>query len=124
MRYRFQHEKEEKLRRLGVTYDEEQSELLGPNEESVDQMLQQLHFEKEGMEEHEDTWQGLQDDLYSNLRDDLRSQYDQARSLMKLNQQLRQRLIQQTKVARQILSQTLRQKEKLVQRLEISAKDF
>lgn len=58
------------------------------------------------------------------MRDDLRSQYDQARSLMKLNQQLRVRLIQQTKAARQILSQTLKQKEKLLQRLEISAKDF
>lgn len=43
---------------------------------------------------------------------------------MKLNQQLRLRLIQQTKAARQTLVQTLRQKEKLVQRLEISAKDF
>jgi len=43
---------------------------------------------------------------------------------MKLNQQLRLRLIQQTKAARQTLVQTLRQKEKLVQRVEISAKDF
>jgi len=37
------------------------------------------------------------------LRDDLKSQYDQARTLMKLNQQLRQRLIYQTKSARQML---------------------
>lgn len=39
MRLRFEHEKEEKQRRLGVTYDEDQSELLGPSEDSVDRML-------------------------------------------------------------------------------------
>jgi len=32
MRSRFQYEREEKLRRLGVTYDEDISELTGPNE--------------------------------------------------------------------------------------------
>jgi hypothetical protein len=63
-------------------------------------------------------------ELYSTLREDLKSQYDQARTLMKLNQQLRQRLIYQAKSARLLLLQTMKQKEKLVQRLEIQAKDF
>jgi len=43
---------------------------------------------------------------------------------MKLNQQLRIRLLTQTKQTRQILAQTLRQKDKLVNRLEAQAKDF
>lgn len=36
-------------------------------------MLQQNHFDKEDVEEHDESWQGLQDDIYANLRDDLRS---------------------------------------------------
>ena len=63
-------------------------------------------------------------DFFFNMREDIKGQYDQARVLMKLNQQLRNRLLQQVKQSKQILNQTKRQKDKLVQRLEIQSKDF
>ena len=93
LREQFAYESEEKLRRLGVVYDEDTNEVQGTSDQTVAKIEQHTFIEKEDVEETEETWQGLQDDIYSNLRDDRRSQYDQARSLMKLNQQLRVRLI-------------------------------
>ena len=49
--------------------------------------------DKEVEEEFEEVWQGLTSDIYNSMRDDLKSTYDQARLLMKLNQQLRMKII-------------------------------
>jgi len=80
--------------------------------------------DKEAEEEFEEVWQGTTNDIYSNFREDLKSQYDQARLIMKLNQQLRLKILHQLKQNKTILNQTLRQKERLVLRLESHARDF
>lgn len=43
---------------------------------------------------------------------------------MKLNQQLRMKILHSIKASRTLLSQTQRQKERLVQRIEAHARDF
>lgn len=80
--------------------------------------------DKEVEEEFEETWSGLTSDIYSTLRDDLKGHYDQARILMKLNQQLRMKILYSVKTSKTLLSQTQKQKERLVQRLESHARDF
>ena len=58
------------------------------------------------------------------LRYDLKNQYDMTRSLMKINQQLRQRLLLNTKMARAALKQALISKEKLVHKIEYTSKEL
>jgi len=53
----------------------------------------------------------------------MKNSYDQARLLMKFNQQLRVKILYSLKTNKQMLGQTIRQREKLLQRLEVSAKD-
>ena len=114
-------EADERDRLMGKFYREDDLDLL--DEAHVKNHSEAFRVDKEAEEEFEDIWQGLTQDIYQNLREDLRSQYDQARTLMKLNQQLRQRLIHQTRSTRQLLQHTLRQREKLIGRLEIASKD-
>lgn len=62
--------------------------------------------DKEIDEEFEETWSGLTSDIYSTMREDLKSQYDQARLMMKLNQQLRMKILYSVKTSKTLLSQT------------------
>ena len=92
--------------------------------EYMDRHQEAFKTDKEIEDEFEETWSGLTSDVYATLRDDLKNQYDQARILMKLNQQLRMKILYSVKTSKTLLNQTQKQKERLVQRLESHARDF
>ena len=115
-------EKEERGKAVGNQYDEDDVDLY--NEEHIDRIIAQQQFDKEDEKDFDDSFQGITSDIYSNLRDDVKNQYDQARLVMKFNQQLRNKILYSLKQNKQMLGQTLRQRDKLLQRLEVSAKDF
>jgi hypothetical protein len=115
-------EKEERAKALRTEYDEDDVGLY--SEEHIDKLIAHQQFDKEDEKDFDDTFMGLTSDVYSNLREDLKNQYDQSRLVMKYNQQLRLKILYSLKQNKQTLSQTLRQREKLLQRLEISAKDL
>lgn len=77
-------EEEERKRQIGTFYAEHDVDLLTP--EYMDRHMAAFKTDKEIEDEFEETWAGLTSDIYSTLRDDLKSHYDQARLLMKLNQ--------------------------------------
>lgn len=58
-----------------------------------------------------------------NNEPELKNQYDSIRNLMKLNYNLRTKLINNTKIARQLLNSTLKSKDILMKRLDIASKD-
>jgi hypothetical protein len=115
-------ETEETNRVIGTYIEEHDVDQLTP--EFMDNHLAAFKTDKEIEEEFEDTWSGLTSDIYSNMRDDLKGQYDQARILMKLNQQLRMKILHTVKTSKTLLAQTQKQKERLVQRIESHARDF
>ena len=115
-------EKEERAKAVGNQYDEDDVDLY--NEEHIDRIIAQQQFDKEDEKDFDDTFQGITSDIYSNLREDVKNQYDQARLVMKFNQQLRNKILFSLKQNKQMLGQTLRQRDKLLQRLEVSAKDI
>lgn len=46
------------------------------DEQHIKNFTESQRIDKEAEEEFEDVWQGLTSDIYQNMRDDLRSQYD------------------------------------------------
>lgn len=119
---KMQLEEEERQRALGTYYEEHDVDQLTP--EFMDRHMAAFKTDKEIDEEFEETWSGLTSDVYSTMREDLKGQYDQARLMMKLNQQLRMKILYSVKTSKTLLSQTQKQKERLVQRLESHARDF
>lgn len=119
---KMQLEDEERQRALGTYYEDHDVDQLTP--EFMDRHTAAFKTDKEIDDEFEETWSGLTSDIYSTMREDLKSQYDQARLMMKLNQQLRMKILYSVKTSKTLLSQTQKQKERLVQRLESHARDF
>lgn len=77
--------------RLAGREHNEENDLI--EDSQIDKIFASTRTDKEAEEEFEELWQGATVDLYRLMRDDLKSQYEQARILMKLNQQLRNRLM-------------------------------
>jgi hypothetical protein len=115
-------EQEERQRNLGTFLTEDDVDQLTP--EYMDAHEAAFKADKEIEEDFEETWSGLTSDIYSTMREDLKGHYDQARILMKLNQQLRMKILYSVKTSKTLLSQTQKQKERLVQRLESHSRDF
>jgi len=122
LRKQFDQEDELNLIARGAKYVDEEDDAFTRG--YVERSLENEKISKEDQQEFDDIWQQTTGDIYSNLKDDLKTQYDQARLIMKLNQQLRYRLISSSKQTRQLLNQTMRLKDKVVTRIETSSKDF
>lgn len=101
---KMQLEDEERQRALGTYYEEHDVDQLSP--EFMDRHTAAFKTDKEIDEEFEETWSGLTSDIYSTMKEDLKSQYDQARLMMKLNQQLRMKILYSVKTSKTLLSQT------------------
>jgi hypothetical protein len=84
-------EKEERGKALRTKFDEDDVGLY--SEEHIDKLIAHQQFDKEDEKDFDDTFQGLTSDVYANLRDDIKNQYDQARLMMKFNQQLRLKIL-------------------------------
>jgi hypothetical protein len=67
-------EKEERGKAVGNQYDEDDVDLY--NEEHIDRIIAQQQFDKEDEKDFDDTFQGITSDIYSNLREDVKNQYD------------------------------------------------
>ncbi len=119
---KLQVEKEERERAMGTYYEDNDADKLST--EFMDRHLAAFKADKETEEEFEEVWQGLTSDIYNGMRDELKGTYDQARLLMKLNQQLRMKIIHSAKQSKTLLNQTQKQKERLVLRIESHARDF
>ena len=115
---------EDRIRLLakGALYADEDEDVF--TEGFAENTLDNTKITKEDTMEFEEVWEQTTRDIYSTTNDDLKSQYDHARLIIKLNQQLRQRLVSSTKQTRQLLNQTLKLKEKVVKRVASSSKDF
>lgn len=95
-------EQEERQRQVGTFYPEDDVDQLTP--EYMDRHEAAFKEDKEIDEEFEETWSGLTSDIYSSLREDLKGHYDQARILMKLNQQLRMKILYSVKTSKTLLN--------------------
>ena len=98
---------EDRVRQLakGAIYADEEEDVF--TEGFADNTLEQTKITKEDTKEFEEIWDQTTRDIYMNTNDDLKSQFEHARLVIKLNQQLRQRLVSSAKQTRQLLNQTL-----------------
>ena len=101
-RERIATEREEINKGLRTAYDDDDVDMY--NEEHIDKLIAHQQFDKEDEKEFDETFSSLTADIYSNLREDMKNQYDQARLMMKLNQQLRIKILYSLKNNKQMLT--------------------